>query len=226
MKNKNNRKIGYILLIFLVIFGLFVYLITRPSLQSVAADEVHLSMNKDEVKQCWDKYKSKLHENDDFIAEIRTRLGGFNLTEAQIVEVKNWLPKPPTSLNLILVPDLSRRLTDTENNPEQVKNDTILLNYIWDVFTDVTRLKIDSKDRLLLDVTDEGQAEGKFRTVANDLIFDLSTHKSKSNRLFFDEKMERKYKNNIDNLYKLAVVKPLGADYWYYFNRNLSKHIQ
>ena len=225
MKNNNNRKAGYILLVFLAVFALFIYLITRPSLQSVAINDVHLCMNTEEVKQCWVKYKAKLFENDEFIAEIRTRLAGFNSSDTQIVEAKNWLPKPPLNLNLILVPDLSRRIIDTDNNPEQVKNDTILLNHIWDVFVDVVRLKIDSKDRLLLDVTDEGQAEGKFRTVANDLIFDLSTHKNQSNRLYF-EKMGHKYKDNIDNLYKLAVKKPLGADYWYYFNRNLSKHIQ
>ncbi len=229
MKNKNKAKVNnkalFILLIFLGVFALFIFLITRPSEQSKAINELPTSMNIQEVKNNWDKHKEKLYNNDDYIEALRARLSSFNLIDSQVIEVKNWLPKPPTSLNLILVPDLSRRLIDNFNNPEQVKNDTILINFVWNVFVDAVKLKMDSKDRLLLDVTDAGQAEDKFRNFANDLIFDLSTHKNQSNRLYF-EKQSSKFRDKVDSLYQLAIKKPLGADYWYYFDRNLNKLIQ
>jgi hypothetical protein len=126
---------------------------------------------------------------------------------------------------LIIVPDLSLRIIDTINNPDQVKNDTTLLNAIWQNFVSQTKLKMDSKDRLVLDVTDEGQAGGSFRTVANDLIFDLSENHGKSNRLYFD-KVGNRFNQNVSKLYSLASKQPIGADYHYYFEQRLPKNIK
>ena len=83
---------------------------------------------------------------------------------------------------------------------------------------------MDSKDRLLIDVTDGGQAGGNFRVIANNMIFDLSGHRDKVNLLYFN-KQGHKYEDNIDSLYKLAKH-PLGADYREYFCRNLKQHIK
>lgn len=222
---KKNRKHLKILLVFLSVFIVFIYMLTRPSLQSTALRELKTCYNKDDVKTCWSKYKADLFQDDEFILETRNRLTSFNLSENEIIECKGWLPPPPTNLNLIIVPDLSTRIADTLNDPEQIKNDTTLLNFIWNCFVAKTKLKSNTKDRLILDVTDEYQAAGQFHTIANNLIFDLAQHKGKSNRLFFDQKGNQ-FNDNVKRLYDLAKQKTLGADYYYYFNNLLSKYIQ
>jgi len=161
----------------------------------------------------------------DFLQIVRKRLSDLNLTEAEIADCLNWLPTP-MSLNIIIVLDLSRRIVDELNNPNQIENDTVILHYIWDVFGDYTKSEIDSKHRLTVDVTDEGQANGRFRTVANNLNFNLPEHETIHNRKVWLDTAYARYSKNIDTLYYLAKEKPLGADYWFYFKYNLSKHIR
>jgi len=86
---------------------------------------------------------------------------------------------------------------------------------------------MNTKDRLIVDVTDEGQASGQFRTLANNLIFDLSEHnRGQINRLYFTDEVQNRYTNSIAKLYALGKENPLGGDYWNYFRRNLSRHIK
>ena len=227
MKNKNlkpNRKPLYLLVGLFGIFSLLVYIMTIKSTLTKAKEELAVCFNVDDVKSCWNKYKEKLVKNEEFIAEIRTKLGSFDLAKAQINKVKDWLPPAPESLNVIVVPDLSRRIIDPYNNPDQIKNDTILLNYVWQVFKEAVKQKMDSKDRLLVDVTDGHQAGGDFRNIANNMIFDLSKHTGKANLLYFNQQ-GHKYEDNIDSLYQLSK-KPLGADYREYFCGNLEQHIK
>lgn len=222
---KKTRNPLYLLLTFLAVFILFIYFITRPSLQTIAIRELQTCFNSEDVKLCWRKYKTELSQDAGFVSEIRNKLASFNLSDKDIQTCKRWLPPSPTSINLIVVPDLSNRIIDTINNPDQVKNDTILLNAIWKNFVSQVRLKMDSKDRLVLDVTDEDQAGGSFRTIANQLIFDLSEHQNKSNRVYFDNVGDR-FSQNVARLYSLASKKPLGADYHYYFEQRLPKLIK
>lgn len=222
---KKNRKPLYLLLAFLGIFIVFIYFITRPSLQSVAIKELQTCFNTDDVKNCWYKYKSDLAQDEEFLTKTRNKLVSLNLSDNEIQTCKGWLPPPPTSINLIIVPDLSKRIADVTNNPDQIKNDTTILNAIWRNFVSQARLKMDSKDRLVLDVTDEGQAGGSFRTIANQLIFDLSEHHNKSNRLYFDA-VGNRFSQNVSKLYSLASTDPIGADYHYYFEQRLPKHIK
>jgi len=230
MDNKaKSKKKNFKPLIFaasaLGVFVLFVSLLTMSSTQSEAISEVKKSLNIADVKSVWDKYKADLSTDEDFLFEVRTKLSSFNLSEGQVNDCRSWLPKPATSLNLIVVPDLSSRIIDTLNNPDQIKNDTILLNHIWKTFTQSVRTKMNSKDRLIVDVTDPEQAQGKFRMVANNLIFDLSEHKDKSNKLFFD-KVGDQFSRNIAELYSMAKAQPQGADYWSFFNQNLQRSIK
>ena len=234
MKKKKSNKPLFILLSFLLIFGIFIYGVTRPSQQSIAIKEIEVSVNKDDIKNIFYKYKTELTGTNDkgeavideeFLYAIRKKLHSFNLSNKETKECLTWLPASSTSLNLIVVPDLSKRIIDEVNNPDQIKSDVDLLKHIWATFENNTKLKINSKDRLIIDVTDEAQANGQFRTLANNLIFDLSEHKGQSNRLYFD-KIGGQFEENINQLYGLAKKQPIGADYWYYFNRSLSKHIQ
>lgn len=222
---KKNSKPLYLLLAFTGVFMGFIYLITRPSLQSTAIRELQTCFNSEDVKQCWYKYKADLSQDVEFISETRNKLASLNLADGELQTCRRWLPSPPTSINLIIVPDLSLRIIDTLNNSDQIKNDTTLLSSIWRNFALQTRLKMDSKDRLIIDVTDEGQAGGSFRTIANELIFDLSEHHNKSNRIYFDA-VGNRFNLNIAKLYSLAEKNPIGADYHYYFEQRLPKHLK
>ncbi|HEY8689736.1 MAG TPA: hypothetical protein VIM07_10925 [Chitinophagaceae bacterium] len=222
---KKNRKPIYLLLAFLGVFIVFIYFITRPSVESIAIKELQTSYNTEDVKQCWYKYKADLSQDAEFISETRNKLASLNISDKDLQNCMVWLPPAPESINLIVVPDFSMRIIDTVNNPDQIKNDTTLLNSIWRAFVSQARLKMNSKDRLVLDVTDEGQAGGTFRTIANDLIFDLSEHHNQSNRLYFD-KVGNRFNENVSKLYNLASKQPIGADYHYYFEERLPKLIQ
>lgn len=225
-KKTKDKKPIYILLGFIIFFGLFIYAITRPSEQSLAIKELTISFNKKDVEMVWYKYKSSLYQDEKFLLEIRKKLTTFNLSEDEIKDCITWLPPAKTNLNLIVVPDLSRRITDTLNNPNQISNDILVLQTIWKSFVDYSKLKKDTKDRLIIDVTDIDAAKGQFGTVANNLQFDLSNHKGKSNRLFFTNAKDIQFETSVNKMYKLAKEKPLGADYRFYFQRYLTNNLR
>ncbi|MEG0916108.1 MAG: hypothetical protein RSF68_03755 [Myroides sp.] len=225
-KKKKDKKPLYILLGFLVFFGVFTYSITRPSAQSKAIKELEASFNKKDIEMVWYKYKADLYQDEEFVFETRKKLSSFNLTEEEIKECRSWLPPAPTSINLIIVPDLSRRIIDTINNPNQISNDIFVLETIWKQFADNSKLKQNTKDKLIIDVTDIDQAKGQFGAVANNLQFDLSTHKGKSNRLYFTNERDKQFETSIREMYSLAKEKPLGADYRFYLRRYLINHLK
>ena len=234
-RRKKDKKPLYILIVTLVFFIFFIYLITRPSIQSKAIDEIQICNNLIEVKQTYEKYKFELIETDEndqkivsleFQDAIRKRLASFNLSDSDINDCISWLPPAPTSLNLIIVPDLSRRILDSSNNPNQIENDIIVLKSIWKSFVESSKLKQGTKDRLIIDVTDIDQANGQFGDVANKLQFDLSNHKGKSNRLFFTPEKDTQFESGIRKMYELAILNPIGADYRFYFQRYLKNLIK
>ena len=232
---KNWKLILSIFIPVVLIIG-FMFFLAQDSDIAKAIKELNESTNTEQVKNTYDKYKNVLtiinnkgekEVDENFLKFVREKLTSLNLSEDEIDICKSWLPPAPTSLNLIIVPDLSRRIIDEINNPDQIKNDTILLNHIWTAFENHTRLKMNTKDRLIVDVTDEGQASGQFRTLANNLIFDLSEHnRGQINRLYFTDEVRNRYTNSIAKLYALGKENPLGGDYWNYFRRNLSRHIK
>ena len=56
--------------------------------------------------------------------------------------------------------------------------------------------------------------------------FDLSSHKGKSNRLYFTNDKDKQFETSIREMYKLAKEKPLGADYRFYLRRYLINHLK
>lgn len=232
---KKDKKPIYLLLGFLIFFGVFIYFITRPSLQSKAIDQIQVCSNVNDVKSLFERYKFDLLENDengnkivaiDFQNAVRDKLNSFNLNDDEIQKCLEWLPPAKTNINVIVIPDLSRRIIDTINNPNQISNDMVILNTIWHSFVDYSKLKQDTKDKLIVDVTDIDQAKGQFGEVANQLQFDLSTHKGKSNRLYFTEEKDKQFEQAITKMYQSAQQQPLGADYLLYFRRYLSNRIK
>jgi hypothetical protein len=227
-----------IVFVSIALFALFLFLFAIMRAQppiNRAIDELTLCYSKEDIKNVFDKHKQGLtitNENlekeidREFLQEVRKKLSSMNLSETEIIECKQWLPPVPTSLNLIIVPDLSKRIIDEINNPDQITNDTILLNYIWKAFESYTKQRVNTKPRLIVDITDEGQASGQFRFLADNLVFELPEHRTPHLRNIWFETVGNRYTKNIKALYALGKNNPIGADYWSYFRRNLSKHIQ
>lgn len=234
-KTTKDKKPLYILLIFFIVFGGFIYFITKPSLENEAIEKIQMCQNIEEVKSVYEQYKLDLMErNEDgsrvvvpeFQDAVRKKLNTFNLTDEKVKECLIWIPASNNSLNIIVIPDLSRRIIDTLNNPNQVSNDIFILKTVWKTFEGISKFKENTNDRLIVDVTDVDQAKGQFRKIANQLQFDLSSHQNKSNRLYFSKEKEKQFNEAIAHLYQSACLKPLGADYLFYFKRYLMNHIK
>jgi len=222
---KRNYKPLFILAIFLTAFGGFIYLLLKPSTESIAIDELQTASTTEDVRSLWEKNKVTLADDGDYLKAVKDKLSTFDLSESQTTACLNWLPKPQQSLNIIIVPDLSGRINDSLNNPSQITNDTSLMNEIWNSFEYASRLKMNSHDRLIVDVTGGNQAQGQFRSIADNLIFDLSDFKDKSDKLYF-EKVGNQFQTNVAKLYEMARKNPQGADYWSYFNHDLKRNLK
>lgn len=222
-KKKKDRKPLFILFAFFAVFGLFVYLISIPSPEENAKKELITAYNKDAVKQVWEKYKTELYDNESFLFAIRTKLNTISLSDAEIKECIGWLPPAPENLNIVVIPDLSRRI---DLIPGQIDSDKKTMEAIWNTFELTCKLKKDSHDRLIVDVTDKHQAGGEFEKIANNLRFDLSYHKGKTNRLYFTKELSQQYKNAVNTMYVSAKGKSLGADYYRYFQQYLESNLK
>jgi hypothetical protein len=179
------------------------------------------------IKEVKTLYEDKKDVFETFSDSVRAKIGKFGLPEEETSACTSWLPPPPATLNLIVVPDLSKRIIDTTNNPGQVGNDMELLNYIFEAFKKAVSLKNGTKDRLLVDVTDPWQAGGQFRKLADSMIVDLSGHKEGVHkRHFSDSLVEKRYKRCVEALYALGTAGPTGADFVVYFEDKLKDHIK
>lgn len=223
---KKDKKTLFLLFGLFVFFAIFIIVLIIPSSQTDAIEELKICSNKKEVEAIWYKYKADLYQDEEFILETKTKLVSFNLSDEEINECRSWLPPAPESINIVIVPDLSRRIIDNINNPNQIENDISLLRTIWKSFVDFSKLKQDSKDKLIVEVTDIDQAKGQFGIVADKLQYDLSNHKGQINRLFFSPEKDKQFEDNIEEMYKLAKDKPLGADYRFYLRRYLANHLK
>jgi len=222
---KRSYRVWYMLAGFLTFFVLFIYLLIKPSIEGQALDDLQNAGSVEDVRVSWEKHKTDLAGDEDYLAAIRGKLSSFNLSAKETGDCLQWLPKPPESLNLIVVPDLSGRIDDEVNNPAQINNDTILMDQIWQSFKSATQFKMNSSDRLIVDVTGGNQASGGFRAIANHLVFDLSDFKDKSYRLYFRREGQQ-YQENVARLYQLAKQNPQGAEYWSYFDHDLKRNLR
>jgi len=230
-QKKRKKKPLYTLLIFLGVFSLFIYVLIKPSLEATAITEINSCLNIEDVKGIFYKYKTDLIGSEDFCQATRDKLNSFVLKQSEITEIKKWLPSKTDNLNVILVPDLSNRIIDNYNNEEQIKRDSIIIDAICESFEKKIKLKMNTKDKLTIDVTDRKQAGGKVGELADTLKFDLENFKDKSNRLYF-ESHRNQFKAGVKKLYDEAYAFELrnpkggGADYVSYFSTILKSKIQ
>jgi hypothetical protein len=62
---KKDRKPLYVLLGTFIFFGLFIFLLTRPSLQSKAIAQIQVCSNVNDVKSLYERYKFDLLDTDE-----------------------------------------------------------------------------------------------------------------------------------------------------------------
>lgn len=216
-----RKTLTIVIIVLAIILGGFFYLIANPPFKIEALKSLKEAEDIEMVHALWDKHRKELSDNDDFVLAVKKKLESFQLSQSELKECEIWLPKPPTSLNLIIVPDLSDRINDNENNPNQIERDRTILRAIWKSFVAETKLKSNSKDHIMITVADRQQANGEFDEVADDLICDLSANKKGVNRLFFTPYRQSKFYKNIDKLYDLAVPYNSDANFFDFFEIRL-----
>jgi hypothetical protein len=229
MKNRTNQGRYVVLvslLLFFLVFGGFVYILMRPSKFEKARNEIETCANISQARMVFEKYRSDIKQDEDFDFALRAKLETLALSDSEIKECLTWLPPGKKSLNIIVVPDMSRRITDTFNNPHQIANDTTLFRTIWRCFETYSKTNMNNKDQLSIDVTDIEQANGQFGNIADSLRFDLSGFKDKSHRFYFTDSLRRCYYERIARLYAYASDNPLGADFRLYFRRYLRNRLK
>jgi hypothetical protein len=219
MANKVIPAPVKIIVAFLIIFGILIPIFLQPSLEEKGIAAVESCIDTECVKAVWKEHEKEI-DNKKILRAVQERLNSFDLSGEDIASVKTWLPIPK-SINLIIIPDLSNRIA----KPNQIDNDKKILKKIWEVFkTNSELMEEKTKDNLIVDVTDNKQANSSFSKIANDLSFDLSLS-DKSNFLFFKEHNET-FAENVEKLYELAQSVYSGADYWFYFNRHLQNRLK
>lgn len=232
---KKSRKPFIIFILFVFVFVLLIYFLVKPSRLNMAIDQVQICSNLNEVKEVFDRNKYELIEKNEsgktivspeFVTAIKEKLSSLNLGKKDIEYCLSWLPSSDIHINVIVIPDLSRRIIDTFNNPKQIASDLKVLESLWSCFAKKVMYKEKSKDKFLIDVTDIEQAKGQFSTIADLLVYDLSRNLKPTNRQYFSDDLNNQFVKNIKNLYKLASDKPLGADYLFYFQKYLSSRLK
>lgn len=230
-KKKQNKKPLYTLLVFIGIFSLFIYILVKPSMEANAINEINSCLNTEDVKAVFYKYKTDLIESEEFCQATRDRLKTFNLNSTEINEVKKWLPSKTNNLNVIIVPDLSNRIIDTENNIDQIRRDSVIISTIRESFENNVKVKMNSNDKLIIDITDRKQAGGKIGELADTIMYDLSNFRDKINKLYFSSK-KTQFTDGVKKLYDAAYDFELknpkggGADFVSYFSTKLKAKIQ
>ncbi len=227
-KKKSGPIIG--LLLTLLFFGVFIYWLITPSAEQELVEKIKLSTSIEEIKSLYLPAKSEFTETgadgnlvtSEYLQDaVREKLTSMKLNENEIQECLKWIPPKRMNLNLIVVPDLSKRIYDY---PDQAKYDQEIINKVYDFFVNRVQLSQDSRDLLMIDVTDDNQIKGLFSNFANELRIDLSEHIGKSNRLFFTEERKKEFSDALLNIYNItaetfkadSTVK-MGADYFSYF---------
>ena len=195
-------------------------------------EEVELAKSKEEVIKVYKKYPN-LHDENDFIDACVSKLEEYNLTQKEIEEIADVI-EIPANINVIVVPDFSNRLT-VKDNPEQATRFDIPLicDGVFQGFYDYVAKKAKSpsnrkkiKDRLIFDLTDSKQAGGFFLRYVDNINIDFSSIKKDEPLKKYLDNQRSIFTKEIENIYKEAEQKPLGADYYSYFKDRLYKNVK
>lgn len=208
--------------IILAAIGLFITIFTlNTSVSKTAIKEVKQSANKEQVQKVWDKYINEINSKngqEKLIKVIKDKLATIELTDEEITywhtQFRKFSDEKP-SLNIIVIPDLSNRIIEI---PHTEMYDKEIISEIYRLFFQKAK-SYQSTDKLIVEVTDDNQANKLFGQIAENLTIDMTDKKNNENSKKYIESKEHNFKENIDKLYAEAMKQTSGADYVYYFNR-------
>ncbi len=217
---KNNLILGGTILVVLV--GFF-WLIFSGSSYSEAIAELDVCTNHAEVKAVYDKHRTALKNDNEFDQAVRNKLDAFNLAQQEIDVCVQWLPPKDEFINVIVLPDLSNRIYDTLNNPDQTRRDRDILREIWKCFERYTEKKPHSKDRLILQITNTDLANGPSAGIAKKLVTDLKEiDPTKTNKDYYGGRYRRDvFYSSVGSLYADASKQNYVPNFFEFFSIRL-----
>nr|WP_297307813.1 hypothetical protein [uncultured Flavobacterium sp.] len=211
------------------IVGFITLLASYTSPLSEAKKEIKKAENAEELVHIWNSFSKDVNASTSkkIMTAISDRAEELEVEADDMLVLIDHLPKGKKSMNVIVVPDLSRRIIDEFNNPGQVANDQLIIETIWEEFVKISKFKKQSNDFFSVNVTDLDQAKGTFSSIANNLRLDLSEKgRNQPNRTLFNDSLDQLVKTNVSKLYAAALQQPLGADYKFYFRRYLPNQLK
>lgn len=218
-----NYKPLIIVLGVLLAFGGFIFLIMGPSKFREAKNELLSAQSTAEVKSIWSKYK-EIQNRAEWKSEVEKKISLFKLSAGEKQELENWYPVRH-HLNVTIVPDLSNRL----QLPDQPKFDIDIIKYVWSAFQKTIPPRYQygeaMHDRFAVDISDREAAQGKFKVLANELIFDLSSLSTMSPIVHLRNE-EPKFHANVEKLYSLGASGIRGADYRDFFDSRAKSNMR
>lgn len=233
LKSKNAsffKKYKLILIIFgvLAFFASLFIFGSNSGSKKIISEIKNASSNK-AIVGIWDKFIDKTKnkaKKEKILKATREKLITMDLSNQEIASwhyrfrKANVDDKP--ALNIIIIPDLSRRIKQI---PYTAPNDKEIITEIYNSFFNNAR-RYKSADKLILEVTDNGQARGIFAELARNLAIDMADKGNNTNNINYLKQKEVSFKENLDRLYTEAIKNPSGADYFYYFQRILPDRIK
>lgn len=223
LKRRRNKRI--LIVLALLISGGFIGLLMISSAHGMALKELENCKTELDVKQVWENYRSEMGEDADFMLEIRQKLTSFNLPQEKIDDCLTWLPVTNEFVNIIIIPDLSTRIVDTENYPGQIERDTDILQSIWKEFIALTGNR-ESKNQLIFALTDGSRMHGPIQEKIDNLFVSLDGEENTPKHGFFTPYRTTKFNKNCRQLYELAAQDPIKADFYTLLKSSLESYIK
>lgn len=215
---QKNKK--WVILLSVIAFFYAIFTL-NTSVSKTAIKEVKQSSNKEQVQKVWDKYINDIDSKngqEKLIKAVKEKLAKMDLTDEEIkqwhTQFKAFSDEKP-SLNIIIIPDLSHRI---QQIPHTEKYDKELISEVYKIFFQKAK-KYQSTDKLVVEVTDNSQANGLFGKIAENLTIDMTDKENNETSKKYLKSKEQSFTQNINALYAEAMKQTSGADYVYYFNR-------
>lgn len=220
---KRNRYI-LIAIVLLLVAG-FVGLLMR----SPDTDNAYAALLKcrttEEVKRVWNAYGGQQLNGHEFENKTREKLTTFNLSSNEINACLEWLPPTPTHKNLIVIPDLSNRISDTANYPNQFDADITIMHTIWKAFLEVVGTR-ESKDQMAVVITDELNMNGPLTDQFSNLFINMAEETNNPDHLFFTPYRTTKYNRNCREIYEYALENVISSDFYTFFKSDIESFLK
>ncbi|MFT5820558.1 MAG: hypothetical protein ACI8ZM_001801 [Crocinitomix sp.] len=222
-KRKRNRVI-LILIILTLVIG-FVGLLIRSPERGNAFNELSKCTNEIEVQKVWETYADQQFNDLDFENKTREKLSSFNLSLVKINACLNWLPPTPTHLNLIVIPDLSNRISNPNEFPGQYDRDLVIMRTIWKTFVAFVGTR-ESKHQMAITPTYNTNVNSGLSKNVNNLFADMNGKVNNPQHIFFTPYRTTKFNSNSREIYEYAFDNPIASDFYTFFKSDLESFLK